>query len=119
MRPWREDVSVQVAGVSVHLLTLSGGCLGTEVKLASDNIPFGSVVLGSQVMLASLSSKSPLACLKDSGLVVLVLCILFTLHQLPLASWVSCWLLMPCNLHVHSLPDIAQLFVKSLLLALP
>ena len=53
MRPWQENVTVQVAGVSVHLLTLSGACLGTEVKLASDNIPFGSVVLGSQVILAS------------------------------------------------------------------
>ena len=64
MRPWREEVTVQVAGVSVHLLTLSGACLGTEVKLASDNIPFGSVVLGSQVIPAFLSSQSPLADLR-------------------------------------------------------
>ena len=64
---------MQVAGVTVHLLALSGACLGTEVKLASDNIPFGSVVLGSQVILASSSSKAPWAGPKRVALLCLSL----------------------------------------------
>lgn len=52
MRPFKEDVSVGVAGISVPLMTVSGACLGTELKLASESIPFGPVVLGSQVQQA-------------------------------------------------------------------
>ena len=48
-RPWQQQVVAQIAGVSLPLLTLSGASLGTQISLSSDNLPFGSVVLGSQV----------------------------------------------------------------------
>lgn len=53
-RPWQQQVVVQIAGVSLPLLTLSGACLGTQISLSSDNLPFGSVVLGSQVSHSTL-----------------------------------------------------------------
>ena len=59
MRPRQEDVTVQVAGVSVHLLAPPGACLGAEVNSASDSIPCGSVVLGSQGILASEAPRAP------------------------------------------------------------
>ena len=49
-RPWQQQVVAQIAGVAFPLLTLSGACLGTQISLSSDNLPFGNVVLGSQVM---------------------------------------------------------------------
>lgn len=51
MRAWQQEVAMQVAGVSMPLLTLSAACLGTQLTLSSDNLPFGTVVLGSEVTL--------------------------------------------------------------------
>ena len=50
MRPWQQEVAVQVAGISVPLLSLSAACLGTQLTLSTENLPFGTVVLGSKVM---------------------------------------------------------------------
>ncbi len=49
MRAWQHEVVAQVAGVTLPLLTLSAACLGTQLTLSSDNLPFGTVVLGSEV----------------------------------------------------------------------
>lgn len=38
------------AGVTLPLLRLSGACAGTELRLASDSVPFGPVVLGSRAL---------------------------------------------------------------------
>lgn len=43
-----EEVILECAGVSSPLFTVSGACQGLEVKLDSDAIPFGSVMLGSK-----------------------------------------------------------------------
>ncbi len=48
-RAWQQEVAVQVAGVTLPLLTLSAACLGTQLTLSTDNLPFGTVVLGSEV----------------------------------------------------------------------
>lgn len=48
MRSFTEELVVDLQGVPVPLLTLTGACLGTELRLASDNLPFGPVVLGSR-----------------------------------------------------------------------
>ncbi len=48
-RAWQQEVAVQVAGVTLPLLTLSAACLGTRLTLSTDNLPFGTVVLGSEV----------------------------------------------------------------------
>jgi hydrocephalus-inducing protein len=45
-----EHLLVEVAGVQKNLLSMTGACLGIEVKLASDNVPFGSVVLGARLV---------------------------------------------------------------------
>jgi hydrocephalus-inducing protein len=37
-----------VAGVPQVITTLSGACTGMSVLLASDSVPFGTVVLGSR-----------------------------------------------------------------------
>ena len=50
MRAWQQEVAAQVAGISLPLLTLSAASLGTQLSLSSENLPFGTVVLGSQVM---------------------------------------------------------------------
>jgi len=48
-RPFSEDLGVVVAGgVPRVLAQLSGACLGTEVKLESDNLSFGTVTQGSR-----------------------------------------------------------------------
>eukprot|EP00898_Chlorokybus_atmophyticus_P005824 jgi/Chlat1/6242/Chrsp44S05765 len=47
-RPFSEDLLVEVAGVSFPLLTMSGACLGIEVKLAGESLPFGTVVDGAR-----------------------------------------------------------------------
>ena len=57
MRPWQQEVAAQVAGITVPLLALSAACLGTQLTLSSENLPFGNVVLGSKVMH---SPSSPL-----------------------------------------------------------
>lgn len=49
MRAWQQEVAAQVAGVTLPLLTLSAACLGTQLTLSTDNLPFGTVVLGSEV----------------------------------------------------------------------
>lgn len=49
MRPWQQEVAAQVAGITVPLITLSAASLGTQLTLSSENLPFGTVVLGSQV----------------------------------------------------------------------
>lgn len=48
-RTWQQEVAAQVAGVTIPLLTLSAACLGTQLTLSTDNLPFGTVVLGSEV----------------------------------------------------------------------
>lgn len=48
MRPFKEPLHALVAGVQQVLTTLAGACTGLSVLLASDSIPFGSVVLGSR-----------------------------------------------------------------------
>jgi hydrocephalus-inducing protein len=48
MRPFREDLRVTAAGVPLSLTTLSGACLGTDLQLASETVPFGTVALGSR-----------------------------------------------------------------------
>ena len=49
-RQFHEDFVVDVNGVRQTIFSLSGACLGTEAKLGSDSLPFGSVVLGSKVV---------------------------------------------------------------------
>ena len=49
MRAWQQEVAAHVAGVTLPLLTLSAACLGTQLTLSTDNLPFGTVVLGSEV----------------------------------------------------------------------
>ncbi|KAK9824158.1 hypothetical protein WJX72_008157 [[Myrmecia] bisecta] len=49
MRAFKDELVVGVAGISLPLAQLAGACLGTEVTVESDSIPFGSVVLGSTV----------------------------------------------------------------------
>lgn len=48
MRQFTEELQVDVGGVTLPLLTLTGACLGTELRLASDSLPFGTVTLGSR-----------------------------------------------------------------------
>ncbi len=48
MRSFTEEFVVDAGGVELPLLSLTGACLGTELRLASDNLPFGPVVLGSR-----------------------------------------------------------------------
>ena len=48
MRMFKEPLRALVAGVPQVLAQLSGACTGASVLLASDSIPFGSVVLGSR-----------------------------------------------------------------------
>lgn len=81
-------------------------CRGTEVKLACDN-PSISVVLASLVMSASAAPSAPCHASK-MGLGMLDFCSL----QLSAGHQV---LLMPCNLQVHALLDLAQLCKYSLL----
>lgn len=50
MRPFTEELVVSLCGVPTPLATLTGACLGTELRLASDSLPFGPVVLGSRAV---------------------------------------------------------------------
>ncbi|PNH08880.1 Hydrocephalus-inducing protein [Tetrabaena socialis] len=50
MRPFTEELLVNLCGVPTPLATLTGACLGTELRLASDSLPFGPVVLGSRAV---------------------------------------------------------------------
>ena len=47
MRPFTEELVVEAAGVPLPLATLRGACTAGELTLASDSLPFGTVVLGS------------------------------------------------------------------------
>lgn len=67
MRPWHQEVAAQLAGITVPLLTLSAACLGTQLTLSSENLPFGTVVLGSKVLHSS-SGALGLPCLVLSAL---------------------------------------------------
>lgn len=49
IRPFSEEIVARVHGVERKVMVLTGACLGTELKLATDNLPFGAVVLGSRV----------------------------------------------------------------------
>ena len=55
MRAWQQQVAVQVVGITLPLLNLSAACLGTQIALSSHNLPFGTVVLGSQVRMHTLA----------------------------------------------------------------
>lgn len=46
--PFSEAFDVEVAGVSIPLLVVSGACLGTEIRLASTTLPFNAVTIGSR-----------------------------------------------------------------------
>eukprot|EP00775_Hariotina_reticulata_P008964 gene8964-9139_t len=48
MRPFKEPLYALVAGVSQQLALLTGACTGLSLLLASDSVPFGTVVLGSR-----------------------------------------------------------------------
>eukprot|EP00879_Flechtneria_rotunda_P018040 GHRR01018909.1.p1 GENE.GHRR01018909.1~~GHRR01018909.1.p1 ORF type:complete len:542 (+),score=201.99 GHRR01018909.1:696-2321(+) len=48
MHPFKEPLRALVAGVPQQLTVMSGACTGVSLALASDSIPFGSVVLGSR-----------------------------------------------------------------------
>ncbi|KAG2489301.1 hypothetical protein HYH03_012133 [Edaphochlamys debaryana] len=50
MRPFTEELLVNLCGVPTPLATLTGACLGTELRLASESLPFGPVVLGSRAV---------------------------------------------------------------------
>lgn len=47
-KAWKEELVLDVNGLQLPLLTMQGACAGTEVRLASDCLPFGPAVLGSR-----------------------------------------------------------------------
>ncbi len=47
-RTFSEELFADVAGLRLHMGSLTGACTGTELSLASDSLPFGTVVLGSR-----------------------------------------------------------------------
>jgi hydrocephalus-inducing protein len=49
MPMFSEDVRAEVAGAARTLFTVAGACSGTELRLTTDNLPFGPVALGSQL----------------------------------------------------------------------
>lgn len=57
-RPFKEPLKALVAGVPQVLTTISGACAGLSVLLASDSIPFGTVVLGSRTTKRLLLSNN-------------------------------------------------------------
>jgi hydrocephalus-inducing protein len=62
-RQFKEPLKALVAGVPQVLTTISGACTGLSVLLASDSIPFGTVVLGSRTTKRLLlSNKGDLGC---------------------------------------------------------
>eukprot|EP00967_Tisochrysis_lutea_P137655 scaffold247460_cov19-Tisochrysis_lutea.AAC.1 len=44
------DTAAHSPGITQPLLRLSGACAGTELRMASDSMPFGPVVLGSRTL---------------------------------------------------------------------
>jgi hydrocephalus-inducing protein len=62
-QPFKEPLKALVAGVPQVITTLSGACTGLSVLLASDSVPFGSVVLGSRTTKRLLlSNKGDVGC---------------------------------------------------------
>lgn len=57
-RPFKEPLKALVAGVPQVITTISGACTGLSVLLASDSIPFGTVVLGSRTTKRLLLSNN-------------------------------------------------------------
>ena len=58
-RPFTEDLAVVVAGGVPRVLSqLQGACLGTEVKLATDNLSFGTVTQAGAPSAAFSSTSS-------------------------------------------------------------
>jgi hydrocephalus-inducing protein len=57
-RPFKEPLKALVTGVPQVLTTISGACTGLSVLLASDSIPFGTVVLGSRTTKRLLLSNN-------------------------------------------------------------
>lgn len=47
LRAFTAAVTAAVSGVQQTLMSITGAALGTEVKLGTDTLPFGTVVLGS------------------------------------------------------------------------
>jgi hypothetical protein len=52
MAAFSEELVVDVSGVPLALATLTGACTAGELSLASDSVPFGTVVLGSRTSKA-------------------------------------------------------------------
>eukprot|EP00854_Cymbomonas_tetramitiformis_P000766 gene766-1240_t len=50
MRPFHEELLVDYVSVQRPLLEMAGACLGIEVKLTADSLPFGPVVQGAQLV---------------------------------------------------------------------
>lgn len=48
MAPFSEQLLADAAGVPMTLATLTGACTAGELAIASDSLPFGTVVLGSR-----------------------------------------------------------------------
>jgi hydrocephalus-inducing protein len=48
MPAFSEELVVDVCGMPFALATLTGACTAAELSLASDSVPFGTVVLGSR-----------------------------------------------------------------------
>lgn len=60
---FKEALRALVAGVPQVLTTLTGACTGVALLLASDSIPFGTVVLGSRTTKRlQLSNVGDLGC---------------------------------------------------------
>ncbi|QDZ25387.1 hypothetical protein HOP50_17g79270 [Chloropicon primus] len=49
MRPFSQDVAFDCNGLQKTLFSVSGGCLGVEMRLSNDALQFGGVVSGSRV----------------------------------------------------------------------
>mmetsp|Transcript_4790 Transcript_4790/g.17192 ORF Transcript_4790/g.17192 Transcript_4790/m.17192 type:complete len:228 (+) Transcript_4790:7204-7887(+) len=49
MRPFTQDVVFECNGLRKTLFSVSGGCLGVELRLSNDSLQFGGVVSGSRV----------------------------------------------------------------------
>ena len=49
LRQFFEEVPISISGETRTLFNISGACLGTELKLAGESLPFGAVSLGSKV----------------------------------------------------------------------
>ena len=48
MAPFTEELLADASGVPLQLAALTGACTAGELSLASDSVPFGTVVIGSR-----------------------------------------------------------------------